>query len=94
MTIDHLCRIKACVNPDHLEAVTNEVNASRTAGRRRLRSDARLTWTEVKAIRASTEPYRVLSAEYGVARGTISKIRTGKHYRPELAEIDTTENGP
>jgi HNH endonuclease len=26
MTIDHLCRVPACVNPDHLEAVTMEVN--------------------------------------------------------------------
>jgi hypothetical protein len=26
LTIDHLCRNKACVNPMHLEAVTNKVN--------------------------------------------------------------------
>lgn len=29
LTIDHLCRVKACVNPDHLEAVTNQVNVQR-----------------------------------------------------------------
>ena len=27
--IDHLCRVKSCVNPDHLEAVTGFVNRSR-----------------------------------------------------------------
>jgi hypothetical protein len=27
--IDHLCRVKACVNPDHLEAVTPSVNTKR-----------------------------------------------------------------
>ena len=26
---DHLCRVKACCNPDHLEVVTHQVNAMR-----------------------------------------------------------------
>jgi len=29
LTIDHICRVKHCVNPDHLEAVTNLENISR-----------------------------------------------------------------
>lgn len=29
LQIDHLCRRKACVNPDHLEAVTSRVNNNR-----------------------------------------------------------------
>lgn len=29
LTIDHLCRVKACVNPDHLEAVTISENLKR-----------------------------------------------------------------
>ncbi len=32
LTIDHLCRVHACVNPDHLEAVTNRVNILRGIG--------------------------------------------------------------
>lgn len=28
--IDHRCRVKACVNPDHLEAVTHGENIRRT----------------------------------------------------------------
>lgn len=29
LTLDHLCKSKACVNPEHLEAVTNKVNTLR-----------------------------------------------------------------
>lgn len=30
LEIDHLCRVRACVRPDHLEAVTHEENVRRT----------------------------------------------------------------
>src|SRR3990172_4211550 len=32
LQIDHLCRVRSCVNPDHMELVTSRENASR--GRR------------------------------------------------------------
>lgn len=32
LVIDHLCRVRHCVNPDHLEAVTQRVNVLRGAG--------------------------------------------------------------
>lgn len=31
LQIDHLCRVRNCVNPAHLEPVTNQVNADRGA---------------------------------------------------------------
>lgn len=33
MQLDHLCEVKACVNPDHLEPVTNEENSRRARAR-------------------------------------------------------------
>lgn len=35
LTIDHLCRVKTCVNPDHLEPVTIRENVTRGAAARR-----------------------------------------------------------
>ena len=32
LTLDHLCRNRACVNPDHLEPVTQKVNTLRGEG--------------------------------------------------------------
>ncbi len=32
LTLDHLCRVRACVNPDHLEPVTNRENILRGCG--------------------------------------------------------------
>lgn len=32
MDLDHLCRVRRCVNPDHLEPVTRRENLARGAG--------------------------------------------------------------
>ena len=32
LTIDHLCRVRCCVNPEHLEAVSNKENILRGEG--------------------------------------------------------------
>jgi hypothetical protein len=34
LTIDHLCYVRNCVKPEHLEAVTHEENLSRARGRK------------------------------------------------------------
>ena len=32
LTLDHLCRVRCCVNPYHTEAVTNQINILRGVG--------------------------------------------------------------
>lgn len=33
LVLDHTCNVKSCVNPDHLDPVTNAVNLARAYGR-------------------------------------------------------------
>lgn len=40
LTIDHLCRVRHCVNPDHMETVTGKVNTLRGYGPAALRARA------------------------------------------------------
>lgn len=71
--LDHLCRNPRCVNPDHLEPVTNGENQ-----RRGIRT--KLTPDDVVAIRASSEQSSVLAARYGVTHRYINDLRAGRKH--------------
>jgi hypothetical protein len=71
LTLDHLCRVKACVNPDHLEPVTSAENVRRAP-------TTKLAWDDIEAIRASSDGACKLAATYGVSHSLISMIRRGK----------------
>jgi hypothetical protein len=78
LELDHLCRNRACVNPDHLEPVAHAENVQRGAV-------AKLDPDDVELIRASTESTEDLARRYGVARTTIWRIRRGSGWGGERA---------
>lgn len=65
--IDHLCRNRACVNPDHLEIVSNAENAQRG-------KQARLTPELVREMRASGLGCNALARKYGIDSGHAWRI--------------------
>ena len=87
----HHCDNPPCVRPDHLFLGTQSDNlADMTAKGRRVRHGAageanvkaRLTWDEVRAIRASAgETGNQLAARYGVTRGEIYNVRSMRTWR-------------
>lgn len=74
LQLDHLCRVRLCVNPAHLEPVTSAENNQRG-------STAILNWEKVKEIRTSSLPRAQLVQMYGVSPRTISSVRAGTTWR-------------
>lgn len=73
LQLDHLCRNRDCVNPDHLEVVTNAENQRRGAR-------AKLSYEKVeliKELRLSGESARFIGNKFGVCHGTILKASKG-----------------
>ncbi len=72
--VDHTCKNRSCVNPEHLEAVSHAVNVQRSAV-------AKLTVELVAEIRKSRQSTSELAREYNVTPVTIRDIKRRKTWR-------------
>jgi len=74
--LDHLCRNRRCVNPNHLEAVSAAINTQRGL-------NAKVTPAIAREIRAKSElsTQKDLAIEFGLDRSTISLIVNRKRWR-------------
>lgn len=86
--LDHRCRVRHCVNPEHLEPVTRAENTQRG-------HTAKLTAAQVVEIReryaAGGVSQRELGAEYGVDQTCISLITRGASWRHPIRSLPETE---
>lgn len=65
---DHLCRVRACVNPDHLEPVTRSEN-----NRRGLLG--KLSLEAIREIRNTSGPHLDMALKHDITRQYVSSIR-------------------
>lgn len=88
MDVCHKCDNRACVNPDHLFLGTRRDNMEdcarkgRTARGARLGdrrgengTAAKLTWDDVRSIRASDAPAKQLAQRFNITNDNINRIR-------------------
>jgi hypothetical protein len=74
--LDHLCKQKECVNPDHVEAVTHTENVRRGP-------HTVLDWEKVREIRrlAGTIKNAEMGRRFGVTETQIGYILRNKQWR-------------
>lgn len=76
LDLDHLCRNRPCVNPDHLEPVTRRENLRR--GPRALSAEE---VAEIKRLRQVGLLHREIADRIGRHEATVCRVLTGKHFR-------------
>ena len=88
LNVNHSCDTPRCCNPSHLWTGTQadgihdmDAKRRRCCRKGQHNHNARLTRSNVKQIRASSESCVSLAARYGVSPVTISHIRTGRTWK-------------
>lgn len=79
--LDHLCKVKACVNPDHLEVVSQAKNVQRGRNAKITIEDART----MRALRAAGASAPELMERYGVSKGLVYAVLANRTWAEELA---------
>lgn len=82
MTIDHLCRVPACVNPDHLEVVTGTINTRRG-------TQTKLTAEQVQAVHLHAYrgvSQRQIAEMFNIGQSQVSRILSGLRW-PEFKSL-------
>lgn len=76
MQLDHLCRVRACCNPEHLELVTAAENSQRGL-------KAKLTPDQVREIRTliATTGTNDVAAQFGITREQVWNIVTRRCWK-------------
>lgn len=72
LELDHLCRVRRCIRPTHLEPVTSSIN-TRRGDLAKLTYDAAL---EIR-LRYPGESQAALARTYGVSRAAIRQVLNG-----------------
>ncbi len=88
LIVMHKCDFPPCINPDHLKAGTQRENITDRDRKGRQRSPkgeaspfAKLTGSQVLAIRADPRSKRVVAKEYGVTFTAVQFIRQGRTWK-------------
>lgn len=74
MELDHLCRVRLCVNPDHLEPVTHLVNCRR--GAKTKLTDEMVA--EIRALALTTKPSEI-ARRFGVSHQHVNALIRRAH---------------
>jgi hypothetical protein len=74
LVLDHLCRVRNCVRPDHMEAVSSTENRRRGTG-------VYLDAATVEVIRTSDETCAKLAADFGVSAAAVESARRADTWR-------------